>query len=430
MNSCKGSQACQFVGTEKGNSQIGDNSCVGDRACRSSSKWNVFTIKIGAGSCNCDDCCSCLVDGDEVPDGKCNTQGDGADQCCSGATSKSTGFSQMSGSVSDPTEPEIASPGDSSNNIISLTPPDYGVTFGECTSSFGTGATSGTIDCFFTIEGGPDYTVVSDVYGADCKGPVPAGVTKGTDTLDEARYESQVSIASSGSTSSVKFCLKTTVKSKEGFAMHYLGQLLTLAFDYNGEFTIDSLTTVKFADGIADEKDLGSVSFGINGYRCDTSGNKETSNSLSLGDNLYICLETEASGSVVSDVTTFIATQGSITRNIISDSTANSNTFVVNKDTNKVTVVTKLDLAFFEEGGLVEISGSATIGNEGDSSRLLEASENPVAEGEVDSLFEMTVALNKVSYQKMSRPSAASTKYGIVSVGIALIGAVAIDVVS
>ena len=87
--SCTGDRACGRIGFANPQGiTVGDNSCKGSHACvsvgnvESAPTPPLAEIIIGAGSCNCKNCCRCLSDGDIVADGKCNSLGNGAEECC------------------------------------------------------------------------------------------------------------------------------------------------------------------------------------------------------------------------------------------------------------------------------------------------------------------------------------------------------------
>jgi len=78
---------------------IGDASCFGNQACNIFSKYSSVTI--GKNSCLCEYCCSCLSDGDIVPDNKCHSLGSGVNNCCISSHKKNSNFDQ-SGHISFP----------------------------------------------------------------------------------------------------------------------------------------------------------------------------------------------------------------------------------------------------------------------------------------------------------------------------------------
>ena len=77
-DSCLGIYACERKIAD-GSIDIGSGSCLEKQSCAILSTETSF-ITIGDRSCGCEDCCRCLLDGDNVPDDSCNEKGE--DECC------------------------------------------------------------------------------------------------------------------------------------------------------------------------------------------------------------------------------------------------------------------------------------------------------------------------------------------------------------
>jgi len=110
-NSCLGNYACRELGLE-GKATVGNDSCLGKNACKASGKYDgeihigngsckanhscmglaqhaaegysneIGKIVIGDDACNCKGCCGCLRPGDVVPNGMCNELGNEDEHCC------------------------------------------------------------------------------------------------------------------------------------------------------------------------------------------------------------------------------------------------------------------------------------------------------------------------------------------------------------
>ncbi|KAL3943610.1 MAG: hypothetical protein SGBAC_002319 [Bacillariaceae sp.] len=77
--SCNGEESCQNAAANIGEDSckdgacegidgggVGESSCIGNKACK-----DLVDVTIGDGACTCEGCCTCIRDGDTVPDGSC-----------------------------------------------------------------------------------------------------------------------------------------------------------------------------------------------------------------------------------------------------------------------------------------------------------------------------------------------------------------------
>jgi len=212
-----------------------------------------------------------------------------------------TGTSQLG------TEPVIFDSASYDIEVISPAP-TYNITLSESRCEFTTDITSiGTVTCTFEANGDSNNVVDSVLFGPDCSADTNAGLTQvSTDFTpngESSTYAVSVSIDNNAlevGGESVAFCIQASVKaggSDDVYAQ--LGQRVRLDLATDGFFSFD--TTPAIADGISAEVNALDTTLTVDAYQCDVSGTR-TSDDLSIGDTLYICIDGEQDTVIVNAI--------------------------------------------------------------------------------------------------------------------------------
>ena len=410
-DSCHGLDSCHGIGrSTTGGTFIGDRSCNGHEACNRIGSNSPSQLKIGSDACNCKHCCKCLTPGDIVPDGKCNTLGNGPGQCCESDKVKNSSF-DSSGIITDPTPPGGTAPPTASPIFAGA--PVFDIELDTCSfTESSDGIHVGDISCTFNTKGGNDHSVRSAIYNNDCSSPAPPGVTQDANptfalvsgSQESSTYDVTISLTSaavpSGATS-VNFCLMTEVMGSDGAVYDWTGQKIALAVDVDGtfgSFSTSDLTTSTFIGNTNDAEDAGTTTFTVHAFRCDSTGVGISNNVLSFGENFYLCVVGHQSAVIIEGITNLKVSKPDVSTdiNLITSGTNNANTFVYGAGTNEVVIATLLPAQFFVTSEAITLYGGASIVTGGGGRQLVRIERKPSVLDSADFSMEVEVEASGV----------------------------------
>jgi len=335
---------------------------------------------IGSGSCNCHECCTCLRGNVIVPDGLCNSVGEGADQCCTAA-----------GMLNNLYNSTFTLP------VYDITPP---------TCIIGASGTNAFVEitCSYDVtipDGLNETSVSSEVYAsAGCMDPPPVSVTKGDSALSYSNelYQIAINITTSGE-NSVLFCLKTVVTDDEGNEMKYRSQVLEAKYNYTADFNL-TLAAKEFKGlNTTAAADLGVVDFKMEVFRCDSSKDKVDPLPLTINDDLYVCIKSKTVEIVVTSIDQFTIKKensADTSYNAVDDGKSDVNTYVDGEGFDTVVVATRPQASLFVDAAKIIIQGKATLGIE-DNNRYLARFTQEISNEGAFSNFGMELDVVKVS---------------------------------
>lgn len=196
--------------------------------------------------------------------------------------------------------------------------------------SVGDEGMNNTMKCSFTGIIIPDDGYVSmQIRGDDCISDYDSSIFNGT--VITALTDSERGVrtfnaianvdASSGYEGDVKFCIRTTLTNKFGTEMIYRGEKMSLTLKYDGGFVGVSVGTVINSNSTTRRRSLvdcygsigevvtnADVTFSVTAMICDETGIPVLSPTpLSLGQNLYVCIEPKSLGLKIPFMTYFNA---------------------------------------------------------------------------------------------------------------------------
>jgi len=175
----------------------------------------------------------------------------------------------------------------------------------------------------------------------------------------------------SGHDGDVKFCVRTDLKDAySGETMLYRSEQIKVTFSYDGSFTVAGFSTTPFV-GIGADATVAAKNFGVTATVCDSAGDKTSSPpALSLGTNLFVCIEASVVGTKIPSITSFIAKKD--TESDYDVSTPSSNVVIRGLGSSRVKVVMNLPARFFADTTNILLSGSVAVAR--DNRRRLENS--------------------------------------------------------
>ena len=400
VDSCHGPTVCAFMagaGANGNGGTVGNiiNSCHGVFSCGYMASSTSGNIGETAGNIG-DITCSCQGDGScqnlysaNGRDGNVALSIDELSFCCNGENvcNDSSGTftlpaSCAAGDYSDSAASSCSVPQSTPSETEILPAPTFNITLSEspgCEFVADTD-TIGTVTCTFEANGDSGHTVESVLLGPECSAENNnGGLTRDENPTippngESSTYAVSVSIDNSAlqeSDDSIAFCIEASVKAGNSeYIFAQLGQKIQLDLDTDGSFSFN--TTSAVADSISAGVDALNTTLTVNAFQCDASGTS-TSDDLSLGDTLYICIDGEQDIVVVDAITTLNAKKSGLSDLSIIDGsnpTNNATTTVYGLDSNKAIVTTKLPLAYFESSEAVTISGDAEISAGGSGRQL------------------------------------------------------------
>jgi len=355
---------------------VGDSSCRGEKSCVGLNGQNRLNAKnrnsmavIGSNSCNCQFCCACLANTINlvIPDNTCNTRGTGSEHCCT-----------SNGDINEENESLSVNP----NSIItpptlplSRLPAKYVLPAPVCSFDASNTALAGDFKCAFTGIISPDDASISmKVLAYDCMlqydetqfgGTI---ITPSTSLVNGvAAFDAIADVnPSSGYEGDVNFCIRTDIKDVSNETMVYSSQKAKVTFSYDGLFTITGFETTPY-EGISNGETIITKNFGVTAYICDASGDPISnlddpiSNpvSVSLGTNMFVCIDTVVDGTTVASILSFTATKDSVETYDILNS--GSNVVIKGLESPNVKVVMIFPARFFDTSSLIKISGKVVV---------------------------------------------------------------------
>jgi len=202
----------------------------------------------------------------------------------------------------------------------------------------------------------------------DCNGTI-AGIETGNSTLtgvNSTRYEVEilVTIDELVNDTVVEFCLRTNVRDNETNIMKYNAQVVNLKFNYTSNFTLE-VTPQKFNGTNETAAELGTIEFGVTATRCDVNTYPLSASTLTIDEDLYVCIISNTIDIVVKEIMTFTLKKANDVDNYysaITDGLADYSTFVRYKETDVVQVGTVPRASLFTDAEKIIIEGTAMVG--------------------------------------------------------------------
>jgi len=222
----------------------------------------------------------------------------------------------------------------------------------------------GTVSCAYTgIEADNgvlsvqvlDYDYCANTYNG------PPGIFQGTQTIDGIFYATAVVDYMSGYDGTVEFCVRTDLSNDSGTEiMRFRSEKVKMTFTYDGTFSVADFTTENY-DGIGANDTTASKEFGAHAYLCDAQGNEDNSfGKLSIGTNLFVCIETNDGQTKIAEMTEFSATTENGAEFLAIYDTS-SNVVITGVNTGKVIAVINFPVRFFSDNSVIVISGSVKV---------------------------------------------------------------------
>ena len=226
-------------------------------------------------------------------------------------------FPQKAPPTKEPTSPPTASPTESPTRSL---PAEYILPSPLCSVDVTDGTSVGDVTCAFTgIISPSDATLSMQIQAYDCVADYNSMSFGDTDVLATSALVTGATsfdaIArvnpESGHQGEVKFCIRTDLKdATSSDTMIYRSEKIVVTFSYNGDFSVAGFTTTPFV-GIGQVATTATKDFGVTASVCDAAGTKlSNAPPLSLGTNLFICLETNVVGTKIPSITSFTAQKG------------------------------------------------------------------------------------------------------------------------
>jgi len=167
---------------------------------------------------------------------------------------------------------------------------------------------------------------------------------------------------SSGYEGDVNFCIRTDIKDVSNETMVFSSQKAKVTFSYDGLFTITGFETTPY-EGISNGETGITKNFGVTAYICDASGdpisNPDDPVSVSLGTNMFVCIDTVVDGTKVASIVSFTATKDSVETYDILNS--GSNVVIKGLESPNVKVVMIFPARFFDTSSSIKISGKVVV---------------------------------------------------------------------
>jgi len=328
------------------------------------------------------------------------------------------GSNPTSAPTNYPTTSPTNYPTTSPTNTLIRLPPSYTLPSPNCTIDVTDGTSVGDVTC--TINGiiSPEDAIVLmaiKAYGcvSDYNSTLfddTAVTAKTSQAIGVTTFEAVANVdPSSGYEGEVAFCVRTDLKdATSSETMMYRSEQIKLTFSYDGSFQVKGFQTTKF-DGIGQDATTAVKNFGVTATVCDPDGNTLSNPpALSIGTNLFVCLNTDVVGTNIPTITSFIAQKGTETPYIINGSSPN--VVVIGLGSSSVKVVMNFPARFFADATDIVLSGSVEVTQ--DSRRRLTSSRTLVEENE-NAEFEMIIKMNN-----NDDGSAASGRFFMISTAI------------
>jgi len=162
----------------------------------------------------------------------------------------------------------------------------------------------------------------------------------------------------------VAFCVRTDLQHSSGEIMVTRSEKVRVTLDYNAAFIVTGFATTPFV-AINSVENTGIKAFGVTAVECNTNGSTITNPAtLSLGTNLFICIETSVPGTKVKSITSFTAEKGTELYDVKAAATrSNANVVIRGLDSSDVKVVINFPLRFFTNSNAITLSGSVVVGH-------------------------------------------------------------------
>jgi len=172
----------------------------------------------------------------------------------------------------------------------------------------------------------------------------------------------------SGHEGNVEFCVRTDLKDADnGETMSYRSEQIQVTFSYNGSFAVSGFASTPFI-GIGDEATVATKNFGVTATVCDSAGTKiENPPALSLGTNLFVCIEADVVGTKIPSITSFTATKD--TESDYNVNAPSPNVVIRGLGSSAVKVVMNLPARFFANDSNIILSGSVDVTRDDGSRR-------------------------------------------------------------
>jgi len=164
----------------------------------------------------------------------------------------------------------------------------------------------------------------------------------------------------SGYAGNLKFCVRTDLKdAASGETMVFRSEQIEITMSYDGSFSVTGFETTPFG-GIGEDATVATKNFGVTATVCDLAGTAISSPpALSLGTNLFVCIDTEVVGTKISSITSFIATKD--TQSDYNVATPSPNVVIRGVNSADVKVVMNLPARFFADATDIKLSGSVVV---------------------------------------------------------------------
>jgi len=188
-------------------------------------------------------------------------------------------------------------------------------------------------------------------------------------------YNSVASVdPTSGHEGDVKFCIRTDLKDSSGITRAYRLRNIVVTFIYTLSFSVN-ISPLVF-NGIDNIVRTGAKSFEVTSVVCDSTGAPIINPpNLSLGQHLFICIETNAAKIKIPSITSFTVTKDDIQHNIA----ASANVIVRGLNTSKLKVAVHLPAMFFDDTTEILVSGNVVVTQDDGSSSHRALTSNPWA---------------------------------------------------
>jgi len=162
----------------------------------------------------------------------------------------------------------------------------------------------------------------------------------------------------------VTFCVRTDLQHSSGEIMVTRSEKIRVTLDYNAAFVVTGFATTPFV-AINNVENTGTKTFGVTAVECNANGSTITNPSaLSLGTNLFICLESSVPGTKIKSITSFTAEKGTELYDIKTAATrSNANVVIRGLYSSDVKVVINFPLRFFTNSNVITLSGSVVVGH-------------------------------------------------------------------
>jgi len=335
---------------------IGDNSCSGKEACKFFSFPEKVTI--GSGSCQCDNCCSCLDGTKDVPDGTCNSLGQGTENCCTDSSTKNPNFVD-SGTLTLPNEVIQVSESPTTH----FQGEDYEFKYFE--SKFVDDEGGFGIELNYTVgksvdqltitlldENCTDLTIESIInlatdYSEESNGSFLEKITVDKQKLSTSKLVTRSEGSSKGT---LAFCVKAEGLSENRISVSFQQDKLNLVYDLTDN-SFEILSNGLKADDINTTLKNVTTGYSIIAHRCTSSAYEEIVLATPLQQNglVFICIEPNSTDVKISTFNLNFE-QNDYTFQVVDSGLASSILSSVYTEGDKTKIVSRLVTALFNNG--------------------------------------------------------------------------------